>query len=293
MPPPLNRRTGFSRRAQYGVFLSYVITGAGVLLGLGLLALSRYDPPAFSALRAGVAELTTPIASGLAALRRAATIPAGVTDYFGGAEKIRTLRKQLEAERAIIMRARTLNAENRRLRRLLQVRDAEPQPIAVARLVASTASSTRRYGTLNAGRWQGVAPGQPVRGPDGLIGRVLEAGPNSARVLLIVDAESIIPVRRTRDGFPAIVSGRGDGLLEIRSAAAANAPFRAGDAFVTSGSGGLFPPNIPVARVTRDARDVATARAFANPDALDFALVLKTFLPDLPAPTPTPSGPAR
>jgi rod shape-determining protein MreC len=290
MAPPLNRRTGFSRRAQYGLFLSYVVAGVGVVVGLGLLLLSRLDPPAFSALRTGVAELTTPVASGLNGIRRAATIPAGVTDYFGGAQKIRALRKQIDEDRAMMMRARTLNAENRRLRALLQVRDSEAVPVVAARLVASTASSTRRYATLNAGSRQGVASGQPVRGPDGLIGRVLEVGPNSARVLLIIDAESIVPVRRTRDGLPAIISGRGDGLLEVRSAASVNAPFHVGDAFVTSGTGGLYPPNIPVARALANARDVATARAFANPDALDFALVQRVFLPDprIAQPTPTP-----
>ncbi|HWK35621.1 rod shape-determining protein MreC [Sphingomonas sp.] len=293
MAPPHNRRTGFSRRAQYGLFLSYVVAGVGLVIGLGLLLLSRFDPPAFSALRVGVAELTTPVASGLNGLRRAATIPSGVTDYFGGAGKIRALRKQLDEERAIVMRARTLNAENRRLRALLHVRDAEATPVIAARLVASTATSTRRYATLNAGSRQGVEPGQSVRGPDGLVGRVLETGPNSARVLLIVDAESIIPVRRARDGLPAIVSGRGDGLLEVRSAASVNAPFRAGDIFVTSGTGGLYPPNIPVARVTRDARDAAEARGFANPDSLDFALVQRVFMPPPPAATPTPAGAAR
>lgn len=285
MAPP-NRRTGFSRRAQYGLFLSYVIAGGGVVIGLILLGLSHYYPTMFGAPRSAAAEITTPVSSGFAWLRRAATIPSGVTDYFGGADKIRAMRKQIEQERALVMRARTLNTENRRLRALLNVRDAEANPVVAARLVSSTASSTRRFATLNAGFLQGVRSGQPVRGPEGLIGRILEVGPNTARVLLIVDAESVVPVRRTTDGFPAIASGRGDGLIEIRSAAAANAPFRAGDAFVTSGTGGLYAPNIPVARVSADARDSATAQAFANPDSLDFALVQQVFLPEPPRPAP-------
>jgi rod shape-determining protein MreC len=94
----------------------------------------------------------------------------------------------------------------------------------------------------------------------------------------------------TRDGLPAIVVGRGDGLVDIRSASVANVPFAAGDAFVTSGTGGLYPPNIPVARVMRPASDTALGRPFANPDALDFALVLRAFMPEPPAqPSPTPS----
>ncbi|MGC8170129.1 rod shape-determining protein MreC, partial [Salmonella enterica] len=67
----------------------------------------------------------------------------------------------------------------------------------------------------------GVATGQPVRGPEGLIGRVLETGPNSARVLLLIDPESVVPVRRTRDGMPALAAGRGDGLIDVKSVALA------------------------------------------------------------------------
>lgn len=284
MAPPIARRTGFSRRAQYGVFIGYVAAVTGVLVGAVLVLLSTFDPPAFAALRSAAAEVTTPVSSGLHGLRRAASFPGGLSDYFGGAGKIRALKKQLADEHAVVLRARMINRENARLRALLRVRDVDPSPVVAARLVNSSGISARRYATLNAGRFQGVEPGQPVRGPEGLIGRVLETGLNTARVLLLVDAESIVPVRRTRDGLPAIASGRGDGLLDIRSAGSVNAPFRAGDLFVTSGTGGIYPPNVPVARVTADGRDVALARPLANPDVLDFALVQRAFLPPLPAP---------
>jgi len=284
MAPPVASRTGFSRRAQYSVFIAYVAAGVGVVVGALLVLLSAFDPPAFAALRSGVAEITTPISSGFHGLRRAATVPGGLTDYFGGADKIRALRKQLADEHAIVMRARTINRENARLRALLRARDVDPTPVVVARLVNSSGSSARRFATLNAGKFQGVEPGQPVRGPEGLIGRVLETGLNASRILLLTDAESIVPVRRTRDGLPAIASGRGDGTLDIRSAGSVNAAFRRGDAFVTSGTGGIYPPNIPVARIMTDARDAALGQPFANPDALDFALVQRAFLPALPPP---------
>ena len=286
MAPPLSRRTGFSRRAQYGVFIGYVAAASGVLVGAVLVLLSTFNPPVFATMRSAVAEITTPISSGFAGVRRAATMPGGLSDYFGGASEIRALKEQLRQEHAIVMRARMINAENRRLRALLRVRDVETTTVVAARLVSSTAASTRRFATLNAGNRQGVAPGQPVRGPEGLIGRVLETGPNAARILLLTDPESIVPVRRTRDGLPAIVSGRGDGQLDIRSASSANVPFRAGDTFVTSGTGGLYPPNIPVARVLADSGDTATARTLANPDSLDFAIVQRPFLSALPRPAP-------
>ena len=162
--------------------------------------------------------------------------------------------------------------------------------MATARLVSSTASSTRRFATLNAGFRQGVHAGQPVRGPEGLIGRVVESGPDTARVLLLADAESIIPVRRTRDGLPAIAVGRGDGLLEIRAANLADGAFQVGDVLITSGTGGIYGPGIPVARIVSRSRDAILARPFAIPDSLDYALVQKAFLPPMPAADVHPAG---
>ena len=290
MAPSRNRRPGFSRRAQYSLFLGYVIAVAGSLVGAVLLALATLDPPAFAALRVTVAEVTTPISSGVAAIGRGiAAIPSSVSSYFGVRSENAQLRKELADNRAFLMRARTLSYDNRRLKALLQVRERTAEPVVAARLVSSSASSTRRFAVINAGSWQGVKPGQPVRGPEGLIGRILETGANTARVLLLSDPESIVPVRRTRDGLPGLAAGRGDGLLDIRSASLANVGFEPGDIFVTSGTGGIYSPNIPVARVLKRARDTALARTFAQPDTLDFALVQQAYIPVPPvagAPAP-------
>jgi rod shape-determining protein MreC len=203
------------------------------------------------------------------------------------------LKKQVADEALLVQRARTLEQENARLRAMVKLRDVTADPVAIARLVSSTASSTRRFATLNAGSWQGVKRGQPVRGPEGLIGQVTETSPNTSRVLLLTDAESVVPVRRIRDGLPAIASGRGDGLIDIRSATVSAIVFKPGDAFVTSGTGGIFSPNIPVGRVLRTQGDIAVAAPAVNPDALDFAMVLQAFLPPpVPVPSPVPV-PAR
>ncbi|ATY31529.1 rod shape-determining protein MreC [Sphingomonas psychrotolerans] len=289
MAPPRNRRPGFSRRAQYGRFIGYVGAAGGALFGAVLLLLSTFNPPAFAAVRSVFSEITTPVASGFHWVRRSLSgIPDGIGSYFAVHGENARLKKQLAKDALTVSRAQTLEQENRRLRELVKLRDVTTDAIVAARLVNSSSSSTRRYATLNAGAWQGVKRGQPVRDPSGLIGQVIETSPNSARVLLLVDPESIVPVRRVRDGLPAIVSGRGDGLLDIRSASVSTMGFRVGDVFVTSGTGGVFSPNIVVGRVIRTQGDIAVAQPAANPDGLDFALVQQTFLPE-PTPTPAPS----
>lgn len=284
MAPARDRRMGFSRRRQYGVFLGYVLAVAGAVLGAVLLIVSTFNPPAFAALRMGAAGVTAPASSVLASIWGGiVSVPQAIGDHFFVKQENVALRAELHRSRELLVRARTINYDNARLRRLLAIRDRDTQDVVSARLVSSTASSGRRFALLNAGRWQGARPGMPVRGPDGLIGRIVEAGPNAARVLLLSDPESIVPVRRTRDGLPAIAAGRGDGTVDIRSVNATNVRFDAGDVFVTSGTGGIYAPGIPVARVEQRAADSAQALTFARPDTLDFAVVSQPFMP-LPPP---------
>jgi rod shape-determining protein MreC len=291
MAPARDRRTGFSRRRQYSAFLGYVLAVAGAVVGVVLLVVSTFNPPAFSALRMGMASLTTPVATGLdVAADTAAAVPQAVGTWFRVHGENAELRAEVERTRAVLTKARTIAYDNRRLRALLAVRERTPEPVVTARLVGSTASSGRRFALLNAGRLQGVRPGMPVRGPNGLVGRVLETGPIAARVLLVTDPESLVPVRRTRDGMPAIAAGRGDGRVDIRSVNATNVRFAPGDMFVTSGTGGLYAPGVPVAQVERAGADSVVAIPFAAPDALDFALVERPFMPLPPPPPPRPAA---
>lgn len=284
-----DRRTGFSRRRQYGMFVGYVLAVAGALVGVALLAISTFNPPAFAALRMGVAGVTTPVANVLAlAVNSVATIPDTIGNYIAVHDENAQLRASLAAERALVIRARAVVHENGRLRRLVRLRDATVDTVAVARLVSSSASSGRRFAFLNAGRWQGVLPGMPVRDGSGLVGRVVETGPNAARILLLSDPESVVPVQRTRDGLPAVAAGRGDGMIDIRVAVGNGIALARGDLFVTSGVGGLYAPGVPVALLPKSGIDTVPVRPFTAPDTLDIALVQRPFLPPPPPPAAPP-----
>ena len=283
-----DRRTGFSRRRQYGLFFGQVLAVVGAIVGVALLALSRFDPPAFAALRMAAQTPVAPVSSALNAMvDGVAGIPASIGDHFAVRAQNEALKAEIARNRALVSRARVIAFDNRRLRALLAVRDRAIEPVVVARLVSSTGTSGRRFAILNAGRWQGVLPGMPVRGPDGLVGRVIETGPAVARILLLTDAESVVPVRRTRDGVPALAAGRGDGTIEIRSVTT-NVRLAAGDVFVTTGTGGIYTPGTPTARVTHAGTDIAAARPIAQPDGLDFALVERPFIA-IPPPAPLPA----
>ena len=279
MAPPANRRPGFSRRAQYSLFAAYVLAIAGALLGLVLIVIAKVSPVTFAAFRVATAEVTAPASTVLATVADGVvSVPSAIGNHFQVMGENARLRREVTAANRYLQQARGLARENARLKKLAALRDLPVTPVATARLVSSSAGSARRFAILNAGRLAGVRPGMPVRGPDGLVGRIIEAGPGAARVLLLTDPDSAVPVRRTRDGLAAIASGRGDGMVEVRPVLLATVDFKPGDVFVTSGVGGIYAPGIPVARAVRPNRDGATSIVFETPDALDFAAVYEPFL---------------
>ena len=278
MARSVDRRPGFSRRAQYGIFTGYVIAVAGVAMGAVLLIVSLVNPGAFSGLRSAAGEIARPAGEAGAEARAASQgLFGAIGAYLGAGRQNAALSREVAAARANAVTMRALEGENRRLKALLGIVDPVSRPVATARLIGSTSASTRRFAVLSAGSAQGVRAGQPVRSAAGLIGRVIEAGPNTARVLLVTDPENVVPVRRARDGLPAFIEGKSDGRIAIRLINMGVNPLKGGDVFVTSGSGGLYPPGIPVAVVTEVLTDGGIGHLASDPSDADFVVVLPVF----------------
>ena len=285
--PTRNRRPGFSRRAQYGLFISYVVAVTGILVGLGLIVIAHVDPDGFSAVRGAALDATAPVSTlerGM--VRDTGSLVDGIAAYVAAGSQNAAMARELDVDRRALVHLRIIALENDRLRKMLKLVDNRPATVAVARIVGSTGVSSRRYATLNAGAVQGVRPGQPVRSAEGLIGHVVYTGAIASRVLLITDNASVVPVRMARGGMPALAAGRGDGSIELRPLGAGGNPFNRGDIVLTSGTGGLYPPDVPVAVVVRKEGDVAVAWPLANPSQLDYAMVEQPFagLPPVAAP---------
>ncbi|PKB25405.1 rod shape-determining protein MreC [Novosphingobium kunmingense] len=292
MAPPVNRRPGYSRRAQYGTFFGYVLAVIGAGLGVLLLVVSTGNASAFAGLRATADDAVAPVGRASAATRDSTqTFFSVVSGYFTAGFRNARLEKEVAAARIRLAEAEAIKGENGRLKAMLGLMEEDPRPVTVARLIASTSTSTRRFATLGAGANRHVGVGMPVRSPLGVVGRVLEVGSNTSRVLLITDTESIVPVRRASDGLPAYATGRADGSLQIRLINLGVNPLKKGDAFVTSGSGGLYRPNIAVAVVSELTRDGAVGRPLSDPGSTDFVAVDEPFAPSV-ALSVAPAAPA-
>lgn len=280
MAPPANRRSGFSRRAQYSTFFGYLAGALGALFGAALLIISIRNPQIFSDVQSAASEATEPAGGAAARTRQAGRSFFSIIEgYALAGSRFEKTRRELAVAKSRLAEAEAIRAENQRLKQLLGVAENDQRPVAVTRLISSSAASSRRFATIGAGRLQGVEGGMPVRSILGLVGRVLDAGESSARILLVTDTESLVPVRRAGDNVAAFAQGRGDGTLQIRLIDLGINPLKKGDVFVSSGAGGLYRAGIPIAVADRITTDGAIARVLSDPAATDFVIIDRAAVP--------------
>jgi rod shape-determining protein MreC len=273
-------RPGWSRRAQYSLFFGFLAAVAGLVVGLFMLVLSLAAPTSYAAVRGVALDVTSPITGALSEVGATAKgLVGGAGNYWDAASQNGKLKRERAALRRQLIRAQAINQENRQLKAALGLRQRSRDAIAAGRIVGSSFESPRRFAVISVGRSDGVAVGMPVRTADGLVGRVVDAGEIASRVLLVSDRANIVPARILRGGAPVISTGRGDGTVDIRPLEVGRNPFKRGDIIVTSGTGGLYPPLVPIARVIRLDDDGAIGRPIADPSQSSFAIVERPFEP--------------
>ena len=276
-----SRRSSYSRKAQYGVFTGYVLAGIGAVIGAVLLGLSLWQPATFGGPRGVAQEAVRPIGNASSVGRSEGQgFIESITGYYRAGSQNALLKEEVELARIKLAESEALEQENLRLKELIGLSETDAPSVAVARLIGSSASSTRRFGYISAGRNDGVEIGMPVRGPRGVVGRILETSPNTSRVLLLTDSQSVLPVRLDRENVIAFAEGRGDGLLQIRLINLGINPLKKGDVMVTSGSGGYYKPGMAVAIVTEVTDDGAIGRIISDPAATDYVSVEPIWQPE-------------
>lgn len=189
-------------------------------------------------------------------------------DYLRGTERAIEAEKKashqlvLQAER--LSRAEQLQAENQRLRELLDLRPAlQVKSVAAEVLYEATDPYSRRV-VIDRGRSHGIKPGAPVINDKGVLGQVTRVYPLSAEVTLLSDKDAAIPVLNTRTQQRNAAFGNSDGSgMELRFLAA-NADVKVGDLLATSGLDGVYPPGLPVAKVTEVERRGETSFAHVS-----------------------------
>lgn len=155
-----------------------------------------------------------------------------------------------------------LEAENRRLRDLLDSSAKVGERVLVAELLSVDMDPYSRRIVLNKGSRDGVESGQSLIDSNGVLGQVVHVAPFSSNALLITDPSHALPVQNHRSGLRSVAVGTGP-LNQLELAHLPNnADVRIGDLLVTSGLGGRFPAGYPVGRIVSIERN--RGRPFAT-----------------------------
>lgn len=249
-------------------------------------------------LRAGVATVLHPV-------ERALLVPVeavqSASDYFMGLRnalaKEEAARRDLAAQAERALRVEALQAENQRLRALLELRPAISVRHQAAQILYDAPDPFSRKVIIDRGATHGIVPASPVINEAGVLGQVTRVYPLSSEVTLLSDKDAAIPVLNTRSQQRSAAFGAASGM-EMRFMAG-NADVQVGDLLTTSGVDGVYPPGLPVAKVTSVDRKIDSAFArialapAAQADGVRHVLVLEPLGVQMPPkPDPAPAAPA-
>ncbi len=268
-----------------------------VLLSMMFIVLGKADVLLFDRLRIAVADAAAPLLQAVA--QPMATFASGVRNAEGVFDLYRE-NQRLREENGRLLQwqdvARRLEDENAGLRGLLKyVPEGSPRFIS-AQVIADSGGAFVRSVLVSAGVRDGVARGQAAVTGDGLVGRVAEVGNRAARVLLLTDLNSHIPVMLDASHERAVMAGDNSDQPRLLYLPI-NVQPKVGERIVTDGSGGVFPPGVPVGVVAAIENGIVRVEPYAELSRLEYVRIvdfgLKGVLPQSALPLPRPTRGAR
>ena len=237
----LLRLTSYAKATARGFSTSILIC-----LSLLLLILGKIDEKSLNVIKSYFIDISSAVLSILG--KPLDSISTGLVE-INSFVNIYSLNKDLKIENQSLYKwkdlAQKLIVENETLKKQLNAVTKIPYPVKTAEVIANTAGSYVKTITINVGAKQGIKIGNPVINNWGMIGRVIQVGKNSSRVLLTVDINSQIPVYFEKTKHRAILVGKNSDLLELKFFNA-RANLINKDRLLTSGDGGLLPRGVSV-----------------------------------------------
>ncbi len=252
-----------------------------VFAGVALLVASKADVELIERFRIQVAGISAPILGAvshpIAAVRNGVAKLGELANIYADNERLRAENKRLRQWQMV---ARQLERDNAQFRHLLNVKLGPDVSYVSARVIADSGGPYVHTLLINAGYDDGVRKGQAVISDAGLAGRITELGGGSARVLLLTDLNSRIPVVLETSRYRAVLAGNNSShptLMFLPKEAVVSS----GDRVVTSGHGGLFPPGWAIGVVASTDSGILRVQPFTDWHRLEYVSVLRYESPAL------------
>lgn len=235
-----------------------------VVAGVALFMMSKSGNPVATELRTTILDTVTPVVEVVSSPINAMSDFAG---WVSGLVTIRSENIALKNQNAQLLQwqamAKRMESENQSLKKLLNFVPAKKYGYVTVHMVSDISGPFAQSALINGGKEQNIKLNQAVIDENGLLGRVVEVGNSSARVLLITDINSRLPVMSERTREKSILIGNNKTLPSL-SYMVANSALQVGDRLVTSGDGGMFPSGVPVGVVSAINGTSVTVQPFAD-----------------------------
>jgi len=251
-----------------------------VLASFAMMLLGKADTIVVERLRVLIDDGLSPV---LQVLSRPASAVHSVVDAVHDLASLRAENVRLAEENARLMHwqtvARELDNENKALRSQLNYAPDPDSAFITARVFGDTGEAFGRSMLISAGTREGVRKGQAVIAGENLVGRIVEVGDRTARILLLTDPSSNIPVVIEGTRAKAILAGDNSDRPRLNLLLSANSNAAVGSRVVTSGHGGAFPPGMPVGVIASIQDGVARVEPFVHRYQLEYVTVVDYGLP--------------
>ena len=245
-----------------------------VLAAAALMMLGKADVLLVERARTSITDALAPI---LDVLSRPIATAAELADRVGALIDLRTENNRLRDERAQLLHwqtvARRLDAENKAFRELLNFTPVPDSTFITARVIADSGGAFANSLVVNAGSRDGIGKGQAAVTGEGLVGRIQDVGARSARVLLITDLNSRIPVFIESTNTRAILAGNNSERLQLIYPTS-GAAVSLGDRIVSSGHGGAFPPGLRIGVVALISDGAIEVEPYVKRDRIEYVRVV-------------------
>jgi rod shape-determining protein MreC len=259
-----------------------------------MVLFGKTDLMLYDGLRASIADRLAPV---LQVVGQPVAAVTNAVQSVTNAVAISRENAQLREENARLLQwqevARRLETENSELRALTKFEPQNTIHSLSAQVIADSGGAFARNVLINAGSQEGVARGQAALSGEGLVGRISEVGSRTARVLLLTDLNSHIPVELEDNHQHAVLDGDNSEqprLVYLPTTVEATV----GERVVTVGAGGVFPPGLPVGVVSSVASGVIRVEPYAELSRLEVLRIvdfgLSGVLPQSAVPPPRVSG---
>lgn len=267
------------QKSAYGLAPALLLNGRLstfmlIFIAFAILILTLINPRLMSGAKIAATDIISPL---LSTFVQPFQNMAEAVSSVSGLTELRAENAQLKTENIRLKEwyqtALMLQAENHSLQELLNLQVNPEHKYVTARVISDTSNAYIKTALITAGQKDGIKKNQAVLAGDGMIGRIVEAGKNSSRVLLLTDINSRIPILIEGTSQRAIMAGNNSNFPVLKHLPKDIGVIE-GARIITSGHGGVFPTGLPIGRIVKADRNGYAIKIYADMDKVNYARVV-------------------